>query len=57
MVITLPWVLLQYKDGLLSYGDFHYKDKTVVKPFDLYNENPYTVKTISYKYLYNIYIN
>ena len=35
----------QYKDHLSRYGDFHYKDETVVRPSDLYNGNSYTVKT------------
>ena len=34
-----------YKDRLSRYGDFHYKDKTVVKPSYLYNGNPYIGKT------------
>ena len=35
----------QYKDGLSRYGDFHYKDKTVVRLSYLYNGNSYTGKT------------
>ena len=29
------------------YGDFHYKDMTVVRPSYLYNGNPYIGKTAS----------
>ena len=43
------WSPSQYKDGLSRYGDFHYKDKTVLRPSYLYDGNPYTGKTI---YLY-----
>ena len=37
----------QYKDCLSRYGDFHYKDKTVVRPSYFYNGNSYTGKKIS----------
>ena len=36
-----------YKDRLSRYGDFHYKDKAVVRPSYIYNGNPYTGKTAS----------
>ena len=36
----------QYEDGLYGYGNFHYKDKTVVRPSYIYNENSYTGKNI-----------
>ena len=39
----------QCKDRLFIYGDFYYKDKTVMRPSYLYNGNPYTGKTA---YLY-----
>ena len=39
--------LFQYKDRLSSYGDFHYKDKTVVRPSYLYYGNAYTGKSAS----------
>ena len=39
------WVPSPYKDGL--YGDFHYKDKTVMISSYLYNGNPYTDKMAS----------
>ena len=38
----------QHKDRLSRYVDFHYKDKTVVRPFYLYNGDPYTGKMTSY---------
>ena len=37
-----------YKEGLSGYDDFHYKDKTVVKPFYLYSGKSYTGKVVSY---------
>ena len=37
----------QYKDSLFRYGDFHYKDKTVVRLSSIYNGNPYTGKAPS----------
>ena len=40
-----PWALSHYKDHLSSYGDFHHKDKTVVRWSFLYNGNPHTDKT------------
>ena len=39
--------LFQYKDGLSRYGDFHYKDKTVMRPYYLYNGNTYIGKMVS----------
>ena len=39
--------LSQYKDSLSMYGDFHYKDKKVVRPSYLYNGNSYTGKSVS----------
>ena len=41
------WVPSQYKDHLSRYIYFHYKDKTVVRPFYLYNGNSYTGKSAS----------
>ena len=38
------WAPSQYSDGLTRYGDFLYKDKTVVRH---YSGNPYTSKTTS----------
>ena len=29
------------------YGDFHYKEKTVMRPSNLYNRNSYSSKTVS----------
>ena len=37
----------QYKDHLYGYRDFHYKDKTGVRPSYLYNGNSYTGKMMS----------
>ena len=37
----------QYNDRLSGYRDFHYKDKTVVRPSYLYNGNSYSGKTTS----------
>ena len=34
--------LSQYEDRLSSYGDSHYKDRTVVKPSRFYHGDPYT---------------
>ena len=34
----------QYKDGLSRYVDFHYKDKTVMKPSYLYDGSPKMVR-------------
>ena len=42
------WVLSQYKDHLSMYGDFHYKDKMVMRLSYLYNGNTYTGKTSLY---------
>ena len=39
--------LSQYKDHFSRYGNFHYKDKTVVRPSYLYNGNSYTSKMAS----------
>ena len=36
-VVIITQTLSQYKDGLLRYGDFHYKNKTIVRPCYLYN--------------------
>ena len=41
------WAPSQYKDGQSRYGNSHCKDKAVVRPFHLYNGNPYTGKTAS----------
>ena len=41
---TRTWNPSQYKDCLSHYGDSHYKDKTDVRPFYLYNRNPDTGK-------------
>ena len=38
----------QYRDDLSRYGDFHYKEKMIVRPSFLYNGNPHTAKTSSY---------
>ena len=38
----------EYEDGLSWYRDFHYKDDRVVRPSNLYNENPYTGKAVSW---------
>ena len=45
--LILQQAPFQYKDHLYWYGDFHYKDKTVMRPSYLYNDNPYTGKTTS----------
>ena len=37
----------QYKDSFSGKGNFHYKDKTVVRPSCLYNGNSCTGKTTS----------
>ena len=42
---SLNWgtrALFQYKDGLSKYGDFHCKDKTVMRPSYLYSGNSNT---------------
>ena len=51
----------QYKGLLPRYGDFHYKDETVVRPSQLYNGNSNAYRNFRYKdemitrpsYLYN----
>ena len=42
------WALSQYEDRLSRYKNFHCKDKTVARPYCLYNGNPYTGKTVSF---------
>ena len=42
--IVVSRALSEYKDGLSEYGDFHYKDETVVRLSYLYNGNSYTGK-------------
>ena len=44
---VVNWIPSQYKDGFSKYGDFHYKDQTVVMPSYLSNCDSYTGKTIS----------
>ena len=44
MVVRVP---PQYKDRFSRFDDFYYKDKTVMRPWYLYNGNPYTCKAIS----------
>ena len=41
-------VLFQYKDCPSRYGDYHYKDKTVIRPSYLYNGNPCVGKMASW---------
>ena len=36
--------MFQYKDHSARYRDTHYKVKTLMKPYHLYNENPYNGK-------------
>ena len=38
------WALIQYKDHLSSYMDYHYKDETVMRLSYHHNGNPYTKK-------------
>ena len=40
--------LSQYKNYIFRYKDFHYKEKTVVRPYFLYKGNPHTDKTSLY---------
>ena len=48
MVLTqFYWPLSPGKDYLSRYGNFHYKEKTVVRKSYLYNGNPYIVKMAS----------
>ena len=37
----------QYKDHISRYGDFHYKEKMLMRPSYLYNGNSYTENTAS----------
>ena len=39
-------VLIQYRDSLSRYGDFHYKNEAVMRPSCLENENTFTGKTV-----------
>ena len=45
--LLMPWAPSQYKDHLSRYGDFHYKDETVIRPSHLYNGNSHIGKTTS----------
>ena len=45
-----PRALSQYKDSLSRFVDFHYKDKTVMRPCYPYNGNSYTGETTSLYY-------
>ena len=42
------WGLSSYEDHLSRYGDFHYKNKTVMRLCYLYNGNSFTGKTTSF---------
>ena len=39
------WAPSQYKEDLSIDGDFRYRDKTIIRPFYLYNWSPDTGKT------------
>ena len=47
LTAAYTWALFQYKKRLSRYEDFHYKDKTVVRPSYLYNGNSYAGRTAS----------
>ena len=46
-IVVRNGVLFWYKHRLSIYGEFNYKDKTVLITSYLYNDNPYTGETAS----------
>ena len=44
-VFLVPGPCLNIKSVFFRYGDFHYKDKTIVRASYLYNGSPYIGKT------------
>ena len=46
-IVVRNGALFWYKHRLSIYGEFNYKDKTVLIPSYLYNDNPYTGETAS----------